>query len=91
MPGKIHLQVLSPEKTLFEGEVSRVTLPGKVGSFTVLPMHAPIISSLVGGVIAFAEYRPENPRQGVEHIISISGGFVEVKSDNVTICVEKAE
>lgn len=92
MPDKMmHLQMLSPEKILFDGKVSKVTLPGKAGAFTVLPMHAPIISSLEKGVVTFDEYRPESPRQGVEHIVSIGGGFVEVKSDNITICVENAE
>lgn len=88
---KMHLLVLCPEKTLFDGEVSRVSLPGTAGAFTVLPMHAPIISSLEKGVVAFAEYLPGNPKQGVEHIIAINGGFVEVMADNVTVCIEKAE
>lgn len=47
------LEILSPEKTLFSGEVQRVTLPGAAGEFTVLPHHAPIISSLTAGRVRY--------------------------------------
>ena len=40
------LEILSPERTLFSGEVESVTLPGTLGEFTVLRHHAPLISSL---------------------------------------------
>ncbi len=43
----LHLIVVSPESTLFDGKVEIVTLPGELGSFSVLYDHAPLISSLI--------------------------------------------
>ena len=43
MEGLLHLEIFSPEKEIFSGEVEHVTLPGTMGSFTILPQHAPII------------------------------------------------
>lgn len=39
----LQLNIVSPEKELFNGEVSQVTLPGLLGQFTILPNHAPIV------------------------------------------------
>ena len=47
------LEILSPERTLYSGEVERVTLPGALGEFTVLRRHAPIISALVKGEVKY--------------------------------------
>ena len=46
---KIHLLIVSPEKTLFEGQVKYVRLPGSAGQFAVFHNHAPLISSLEAG------------------------------------------
>ncbi|WP_300283955.1 ATP synthase F1 subunit epsilon [uncultured Alistipes sp.] len=74
------LEILSPEKTLFSGEVQRVTLPGAAGEFTVLPHHAPVISSLTAGRVRYL------PAGGAEASVDISGGFVEVNGDRVSVC-----
>lgn len=74
------LEILSPEKTLFSGEVQRVTLPGAAGEFTVLPHHAPIISSLTAGRVRYL------PTGGAEQSVDIAGGFVEVNADRVSVC-----
>ena len=74
------LEILSPEKTLFSGEVQRVTLPGAAGEFTVLPHHAPIISSLTAGWVRYL------PAGGAEQSVDIAGGFVEVNADRVSVC-----
>ena len=80
---EIKLIILSPEKTLFSGMVSRVTLPGALEPFTVLRAHAPIISALQCGAIKWvADINAE---------IKISGGFAEVKNNVVTACVETQE
>ena len=50
---KLHLSIVSPEKSIFDGDVSIVTLPGTVGSFSILPGHAPIVSSLRDFQMAF--------------------------------------
>ena len=75
------LEILSPEKTLFTGETDSVRLPGVMGSFTVWPHHAPLISALAPG-----EIRYRNGEQ--EETLHIRGGFAEVKDDTITVCIE---
>lgn len=87
----LHLQILSPEKRLFDGLVSKVSFPGTKGRFTVLPRHAALISSLDKGVINFSEVKGDNPHEGVEHIQPILRGFVEVNNNEVVACVEVEE
>ena len=77
----LHLVVVSPEGTLFDDKVEIVTLPGELGSFSVLYGHAPLISSLVKGEIRYRE-------DELEKTIGISSGFVEVKDNIVSACVE---
>ena len=67
------LEILSPERTLFSGEVESVTLPGTLGEFTVLRHHAPLISSLTAGEVRFRQ------KGGGEQSFAVKGGFVEVK------------
>ena len=75
------LKIISAEKTIFSGRVTLVTLPGTLGSFSVLPDHAPLVSSLTAGVI---EYEAGGSTNSVE----IKGGFIEVNQNVVTVCVE---
>ncbi len=75
------LEIISPETTLFSGEVELVVLPGMAGSFTVLDKHAPIISGLQKGSL---RYRIN----GKDHELSISGGFVEVKNNILSVCID---
>ena len=77
----LKLRIISPEKLVFEGEVKKVTLPGTMGSFTVLDNHAPIISSLEKGLIKY-----ENANGLVE--VVVNSGFAEVKDNILSICVE---
>ena len=77
------LAILSPEQTLFSGEVESVTLPGTLGEFTVLKRHAPLISSLNQGEI---KYRLKN---GDEQRVAIRNGFVEVLKNHVSVCIEE--
>ena len=77
----LHLIVVSPESTLFDGKVDIVILPGESGSFSVLHDHAPLISSLIKGEIKYTE-------DGLEKSIGISSGFVEVRDSIVSACVE---
>ncbi|KAA6343896.1 ATP synthase epsilon chain [termite gut metagenome] len=76
----LHLDIVSPEKKLFTGEVTSVTLPGIAGSFSILRHHAPIISSLKKGTITFVT-------GGNEQTIDIQGGFVEFSDELVSVCV----
>ena len=88
----LHLQILTPENILFDGQVSKISLPGTKGRFTVLPRHAALISSLEKDVINFSEVRdPDKHHEGVEHIQPILRGFVEVNNNEVVVCVEVEE
>ena len=77
----MRLNIVSPNGILFEGEAASVTFPGLGGSFDVLPHHAPIIAALKAGAIQF-ETNGEKREQPIQ------GGFVEVKDDHVSVCVE---
>lgn len=75
------LEIISPEKMLFTGEVELVTLPGTLGSFTILPGHAPIISSLEMGKLTYRV-------NGKDTEMTVNGGFIEMKNNLVSVCVE---
>lgn len=74
----MHLEILTPEKKVFDGEVSVITFPGSEGSFQVLDHHAPMISLLQEGAV---EYRGKEGLQNVK----ISGGVVEVLKNKVIV------
>jgi len=75
------LTIISPQKTLFKGEVTAVTLPGAAGSFTVLNNHAPIISTLTPGDVSYVQ-------DGNRNSVRVQGGIVEVNDNVITICVK---
>jgi F-type H+-transporting ATPase subunit epsilon len=77
----MNLTIISPEKTLFDGTVNLVTVPGKKGQFTILNNHAPIISVLDKGNVV---YKTEDKEQ----TFPIISGVIEVNKNNVIICVE---
>ena len=78
----LNLTIVTPEGIVFEGEVDRIELPGTLGSFMVMPMHAALISSLTAGEISYV-------KEGKSDKVVIKGGFVEVKQDTVSVCVEQ--
>lgn len=77
----LRLKIVTPEKIVYSGEIVSVRVPGTLGSFEILDNHAPIISALEKGTVDYvtAEGR---------HQIQISGGFVEVQKNEVSLCVE---
>lgn len=77
----LSLKIVSPEKRVFDGEVENVIVPGSLGSFEILMDHAPIISSLESGKV---EYTTKDGRQS----LMINGGFVEVRKNEISLCVE---
>lgn len=77
----LELTIISPEKKLFQGEVRRVTLPGIMGSFTILPQHAPVVSSLQAGKVTYVK------ADGTEETRQINGGFIEMNSNHVSVCI----
>jgi F-type H+-transporting ATPase subunit epsilon len=81
----LKLKIVSPEKIEFEGEVNSVLVPGTMGQFEILVNHAPIISSLDKGKVVYA--LPDGEKKS----LSITGGFVEVQKNVVSLCVEISE
>ena len=78
---ELHLSIVSPEKSIFDGDVKIVTLPGTVGSFSILPGHAPIVSTLQAGTLSYTTM------EGEERTIDIQGGFVELSDGTVSACI----
>ena len=76
------LNLSSPEKSLSGIEVQRVTLPGGNGRFTVLPGHAPIISTLTAGDILYITADGKEIRQ------HINSGFAEISGNIVSVSAE---
>ncbi len=77
----MHLEIVSPESTLFSGEVISVRLPGTVGQFEVLKDHAPLISTLDAGDIRIRH------ADGREEHFQVNSGCVEVLKNNITVMV----
>jgi F-type H+-transporting ATPase subunit epsilon len=81
----MNLEILTPEKKLFSGEVYGVQMPGISGSFEVLEKHAPLVSALKAGRIKVLK-----DKQNHFSFFDIQGGFVEVLTNKVTVLVEGA-
>ncbi|MFA7116001.1 MAG: ATP synthase F1 subunit epsilon [Bacteroidales bacterium] len=77
------LNILSSDKTIYSGETDKVTVPGELGSFTILKNHAPIISSLTDGTIKYTT------ADGKEKELKIKLGFVEMSNNVVSICISE--
>ncbi|NOY37821.1 MAG: ATP synthase F1 subunit epsilon [Chlorobi bacterium] len=78
----MHLEIVTPEKTVFSGEVTLVQLPGEKGSFEILHNHAPIISSLKAGTVKYIT------KEGITKNVEINGGVVESRSNNIVVLGE---
>jgi len=77
----MYLEILTPEKKIFEGEVTIATFPGADGSFQVMDNHAPLISLLSAGVV---EYKTNSGNDR----LAISGGVVEVLKNKVVLLAD---
>lgn len=76
-------ELVSPAKLLFSGEVDEVIVPGTEGEFTVLPMHAPVVSTLRPGILTVVS-------NGAATRLYVRGGFAEVSEKGLTILAEEA-
>jgi F-type H+-transporting ATPase subunit epsilon len=79
------LEILTPERKLFSGDVYGVQMPGISGSFEVLDKHAPLVSALKAGRVKVLR-----DKQNHSTSYDIQGGFVEVLNNKVTVLVEGA-
>ncbi len=84
MANKLNLEVVTPTKLVVSDQVDLCTVPGTEGAFGVMANHAPILSTLTIGEM---HYEKDNDRVRV----AISGGFVEVSSNQMTVLAEAAE
>jgi F-type H+-transporting ATPase subunit epsilon len=81
----MNLEILTPEKKLYSGEVYGVQMPGISGSFEVLEKHAPLVSALKAGRVKVLK-----DKQSHAAFFDITGGFVEVLNNKVTLLAEGA-
>lgn len=80
----IYLEIITPDKKVFEGEVKLIQLPGSKGGFEVLKNHAPIISTLEKGTVRIVDV---NNR---EQLFEVDGGVIENKGNKIIVLVESA-
>ena len=80
----LKLEIVTPEKRVVGTEADSVTVPTASGEAGILPNHAPLISALKPGVLAYTS-------RGTTEKIAISGGFVEVNNDKVSVLADAAE
>jgi ATP synthase, F1 epsilon subunit (delta in mitochondria) len=76
------IEIITPDKKVFEGDIKSIRVPGKKGSFQVLKDHAPIISTLENGPVIMVD------QQGNETRYEINGGVIEVKANTIILLAE---
>ena len=80
----IRCEIVSQDRTVFQGDVDIVVLPGAAGEMGILPHHAPVLAILKYGVIKIRQ-------AGKEDLFAVAGGIAEVQPDIVTILADAAE
>ncbi len=80
----MRVEIITPDKKIFDAEVKLIRVPGSKGSFEMLENHAPIISTLEKGTIKVREM------SGNELFFEIGGGVVENKANHIIVLVESA-
>ncbi len=80
----MYLEIITPDKKVYEGEVKLIQLPGSKGGFEILKNHAPIISTLEKGTIKIKDKNNE------EQVFEVDGGVVENKANKIIVLVESA-
>ena len=76
------LDILTPEKLLFEGEIKSVKLPGRNGEFEILNNHAPIISTLSKGEICVTNSKND------KETFNINGGVIEMQNNKIIVLAD---
>jgi F-type H+-transporting ATPase subunit epsilon len=78
----MHLEIITPDKKVYEGEIKLVKVPGSRGSFEILKNHAPIISTLDNGEVKIIDTSDKTS------YYTIGGGVIEVKNNKIIILAE---
>ncbi len=84
MAQEIQLEVVTPERRVLSESVEMVTVPGLGGELGILPGHTALISQLQTGVLSYV-------KDGKTSQLHVSGGFIEVRDDHVSVLAEIAE
>jgi F-type H+-transporting ATPase subunit epsilon len=79
-----HFELVAPERVLYSGEVDAVMLPGTEGDMTVLPGHAPVMTSLKTGFVVVTDRQNHGTR------VLVRGGFAEINAGAVIVLAERA-
>ncbi len=77
----MHLEIITPDKNVFNGEVDSVILPGKQGKFQILKDHAPLVSTLDKGDLVYES-------NGKKETIVVDGGVLEVSKNRILVLAE---
>ena len=80
----IRCEIVSQDRTVFQGDVDIVVLPGAAGEMGILPHHAPVLTTLKYGVVKVR-------RGGKEDVFAVAGGVAEVQPEIITILADAAE
>ena len=80
----LKLEIVTPERRVLNEEVDSVTVPTASGEAGILPKHAPLVSAVRPGILAYS-------LKGTTEKLAVSGGFVEINSDIVSVLVDTAE
>jgi len=79
------IEIITPDKKIFDGDIKSIRVPGKKGSFQVLKDHAPIISTLENGPVIIVD------QTGTETRYEINGGVIEVKQNKIILLAESVK
>lgn len=78
----MQLEIITPEKSIYKGEIASAVFPGSEGSFGVLPNHSPIISILKNGEIKIVDSDKK------EAAFTVNGGVVEISNNKIIVLAE---
>jgi F-type H+-transporting ATPase subunit epsilon len=79
------IEIITPDRKVYDGEIKSVRVPGKKGSFQVLNDHAPIISTLENGPVIIVD------EANNEKMFEIDGGVIEVKANKIILLAESVK
>ena len=81
----IHVDVVSAEESIFDGEAEFVALPGEAGELGIYPQHTPLITRIKAGAV-----RIKMPERKEEEFVFVAGGILEVQPSRVTVLADTA-
>jgi F-type H+-transporting ATPase subunit epsilon len=81
----VHVDVVSAEESIFDGEAEFVALPGEAGELGIYPQHTPLITRIKAGAV-----RIKMPNRADEEFVFVAGGILEVQPNRVTVLADTA-